>query len=47
MEFNTCGEDLVAISLGSHLLTHYGVSWVADIDLVELEDRDGHMFVAH
>ncbi len=47
VEFNTCGEELVASSLRSHLLTRYEVSQVADIDLTELKDGDGRTFVAH
>ncbi len=47
MEFNTCGEELVSISLGSHLLNQYGVFRVADVDLTELGDRDRRTFIAH
>ncbi len=38
--------ELAASFLGGHLLTQHGVTQEVDIDLAELEDREGSTFDA-
>ncbi len=47
MECNVCGDKLAASLLGGNLLSQYVVTRAAEVDLVDLEEREGHTFVVH